>query len=132
MTARSVRPIIAQTNGFWSLGASHSSEAGGMSMSRRESPPPPQAERTSGPVATPASTDSAAESADVTGLLVAWSEGDAAALDALLPLVYAELRRLARRALRHEAAGHTLQPTADASWAPLRGHPGFERLLAER
>jgi RNA polymerase sigma factor (TIGR02999 family) len=48
----------------------------------------------------------------VTGLLIAWSEGDRAALDALLPLVYAELRRQARRALRREAAGHTLQPTA--------------------
>jgi RNA polymerase sigma factor (TIGR02999 family) len=48
----------------------------------------------------------------VTGLLIAWSEGDAAALDALLPVVYADLRRQARRALRREDAGHTLQPTA--------------------
>jgi RNA polymerase sigma factor (TIGR02999 family) len=58
------------------------------------------------------SADSAAGGADVTGLLIAWSEGDTAALDALLPIVYAELRRQARRALRREAAGHTLQPTA--------------------
>ena len=81
-------------------------------MSRRESPPPPQAEPRAGPAATPASGGSAASSADVTGLLIAWSKGDRAALDALLPVVYAELRRQARRALRREAAGHTLQPTA--------------------
>src|SRR5258705_7529010 len=65
-----------------------------------------------GPSTTPASTGSAAGGADVTGLLIAWSEGDSAALDALLPVVYAELRRQARRALRREATGHTLQPTA--------------------
>jgi RNA polymerase sigma factor (TIGR02999 family) len=58
------------------------------------------------------SDGSTVEGADVTGLLIAWSEGDATALDALLPVVYAELRRQARRALRREAAGHTLQPTA--------------------
>jgi RNA polymerase sigma factor (TIGR02999 family) len=49
---------------------------------------------------------------DVTGLLVAWSEGAEDALDDLLPLVYGELRRLASRALRGEGAGHTLQTTA--------------------
>jgi len=81
-------------------------------MSRRESPPPTQAEPRAGPAATPASGGSAASGADVTGLLVAWSKGDRAALDELLPVVYAELRRQARRALRREAAGHTLQPTA--------------------
>jgi RNA polymerase sigma factor (TIGR02999 family) len=56
----------------------------------------------------------------VTGLLVAWSAGDSAALDALLPIVYAELRRQARRALRREAPGHTLQPTALVHEAYLR------------
>src|SRR5215211_5434555 len=54
----------------------------------------------------------AAPPPDVTQLLLAWGAGDRAALDALLPVVYAELRRQARRALRREAAGHTLQPTA--------------------
>ena len=48
----------------------------------------------------------------VTELLLAWGAGDRAALDALLPLVYAELRRQAARALRHESPEHTLQPTA--------------------
>lgn len=81
------------------------------------SPPPQSADD---PAATPASAGSAADSADVTGLLIAWSEGDGAALDALIPLVYAELRRQARRALRREAAGHTLQPTALVHEAYLR------------
>jgi RNA polymerase sigma factor (TIGR02999 family) len=84
-----------------------------MSMSRREPAiATPRAEPSADPVATPVSAGSAVEGADVTGLLIAWSEGDSAALDTLLPIVYAELRRQARRALRREAAGHTLQPTA--------------------
>jgi RNA polymerase sigma-70 factor, ECF subfamily len=58
--------------------------------------------------------------ADVTALLLAWSAGDQAAFDRLLPAVYAELRRQARRALRREAAGHTLQPTALVHEAYLR------------
>jgi RNA polymerase sigma factor (TIGR02999 family) len=48
----------------------------------------------------------------ITGLLRAWGAGDAAALDALVPLVEAELRRLARRHMAHERADHTLQTTA--------------------
>jgi RNA polymerase sigma-70 factor, ECF subfamily len=85
----------------------------GLSMSRREpSTSPSRALPAARPVSTPASGGSAAHATDVTGLLIAWSGGDGAALDALLPIVYAELRRQARRALRREAAGHTLQPTA--------------------
>ncbi len=49
-------------------------------------------------------------SGGVTALLHAWGAGDHAALDALLPIVYAELRRQAERTLRREATGHTLQP----------------------
>jgi RNA polymerase sigma factor (TIGR02999 family) len=48
----------------------------------------------------------------VTELLVAWTNGDRAALEALIPAVYPELRRIAGRYLRRERAGHTLQPTA--------------------
>ena len=48
----------------------------------------------------------------VTAMLNAWGAGDQAALDRLVPLVYAELRRLARRYLRRERAAHTLQTTA--------------------
>jgi RNA polymerase sigma factor (TIGR02999 family) len=51
-------------------------------------------------------------SADLTGLLHRWSEGDQRALEDLIPLVYGELRRLAARELRHEDRGHTLAPTA--------------------
>jgi RNA polymerase sigma factor (TIGR02999 family) len=49
---------------------------------------------------------------DVTALLADWSRGDRSALNQLLPLVYAELRRIAARQLRMERVGHTLQPTA--------------------
>lgn len=48
----------------------------------------------------------------VTGLLKQWEAGDAGALERLLPLVYDELRRVARGTLRHEQPGHSLQPTA--------------------
>jgi RNA polymerase sigma factor (TIGR02999 family) len=56
----------------------------------------------------------------VTELLLAWGAGDPAALDALLPVVYEELRQQARRALRREGVGHTLQPTALVHEAYLR------------
>jgi RNA polymerase sigma factor (TIGR02999 family) len=49
---------------------------------------------------------------DVTTLLLAWREGDDRALDALVPLVYAELRRLAHRKMRAERPGSPLQTTA--------------------
>jgi RNA polymerase sigma factor (TIGR02999 family) len=48
---------------------------------------------------------------DVTGLLLSWGQGYAAALDRLVPLVYDELRRVARGHLRREAPGHVLQAT---------------------
>jgi RNA polymerase sigma-70 factor (ECF subfamily) len=48
----------------------------------------------------------------VTALLQAWSAGDRTAFDRLVPLVHSELRRLARRYMRRERAGHTLQTTA--------------------
>jgi len=48
----------------------------------------------------------------ITALLVDWGGGDEAALDRLMPLVYAELRRMAGRQLRRERPDHTLQPTA--------------------
>lgn len=51
-------------------------------------------------------------SGDVTGLLVAWQNGDRGALEHLIPLVYDELHRIAERQLRHERQGHTLQPSA--------------------
>ena len=56
----------------------------------------------------------------ITQLLVDWGQGDQAALDRLMPLVYAELRRLATNYLRRERAGHTLQPTALVNEAYLK------------
>ena len=60
------------------------------------------------------------ESSEITALLKAWGSGDAAALDQLTPLVYGELRRLARRYMRNERAGNTLQTTALVNEAYLR------------
>jgi DNA-directed RNA polymerase specialized sigma24 family protein len=51
-------------------------------------------------------------SPEVTQLLIAWSNGEAAALDSLMPVVYDELRRLARHHMNREAANRTLQTTA--------------------
>ena len=58
--------------------------------------------------------------ADVTGLLSAWNLGDPAALNAAIPLIYAELRRLAAAQLRAERHNHTLQPTALVNEAVIR------------
>jgi RNA polymerase sigma factor (TIGR02999 family) len=56
----------------------------------------------------------------VTALLGEWSSGDRTALDRLLPLVHAELRRVAARQLRRERSDHTLQPTALVNEAYIR------------
>jgi RNA polymerase sigma factor (TIGR02999 family) len=52
------------------------------------------------------------DSTDITGLLKAWGQGDQAALEQLTPLVYAQLRAQARRYMRNERSGVTLQSTA--------------------
>src|SRR5437762_163585 len=57
---------------------------------------------------------------DVTRLLGQWGRGDKAALEAVIPLVYAELRKIADGYLRRERDGHTLQPTALVHEAWLR------------
>jgi RNA polymerase sigma factor (TIGR02999 family) len=62
---------------------------------------------------------------EVTQLLLRWRAGDEAALAALLPLVYEELRSLARRHLRHERDSHTLQRTALV-------HEAFLRIVDQR
>jgi RNA polymerase sigma-70 factor, ECF subfamily len=59
-------------------------------------------------------------SATVSQLLRAWSDGDKTALDRLTPIVYKELRSLARRYLRRELAGHSLQTTALVNEAYIR------------
>jgi RNA polymerase sigma factor (TIGR02999 family) len=60
------------------------------------------------------------ESQPVTELLVRWSDGDVSARDALVPHVYDELRRIARRCLARQGGGQTLQPTALVHEAYLR------------
>src|SRR5947208_6950825 len=57
---------------------------------------------------------------EVTQLLIDWSKGDKAALDELIPLVHAELRRLARRYMARENSGHTLQTSALINEAYIR------------
>ena len=56
----------------------------------------------------------------ITELLRAWSGGDDGALERLMPLVEAELRRLARAYMGRERQGHTLQATALVNEAFLR------------
>ena len=63
---------------------------------------------------------STASSGQVTHLLRAWSDGDPQALEHLLPLVEAELRRLARGYMSRERREHTLQPTALINEAFIR------------
>jgi RNA polymerase sigma factor (TIGR02999 family) len=57
---------------------------------------------------------------EITRLLEEWSRGDRSALDRLIPLVHAELRRIARRQMSQERAGHTLQATALVNEAYVR------------
>ena len=56
----------------------------------------------------------------MTQLLLAWGKGDGAALEELTPVVYAELKAIARRHMAHERAGHTLQTTALVNEAYLK------------
>jgi RNA polymerase sigma factor (TIGR02999 family) len=62
---------------------------------------------------------------DITQLLLKWNNGDPQALNQLMPLVYAELRRLASIYLHRERPGHTLQPTALV-------HEAYFRLIDQR
>jgi RNA polymerase sigma factor (TIGR02999 family) len=57
---------------------------------------------------------------NVTALLHAWRAGDQSALDRLIPVVHAELKRIARRYMARERQGHTLQPSALVNEAFLR------------
>lgn len=65
---------------------------------------------------------------EVTRLLDEWSNGDRSALDKLLPLVHAELRRIAQSQMRHERGNHTLQATAlvNEAYIKLAGQENFE------
>jgi len=69
------------------------------------------------------------QSGDITELLAGWREGDRTALDRLMPLIRAELHRLARRQLGRERKNHTMQPSSLVQEAFLRllpgAHPGW-------
>ena len=62
----------------------------------------------------------AASPQEVTRLLAAWSDGDEAALEQLVPIIHTELRRLARHYLKRERPGHTLQTSALVNEAYVR------------
>ena len=69
--------------------------------------------------------DNAPDNAEITQLLIAWSDGRREALDELMPIVYADLRRVAAGYMRREAAGHALQPTALV-------HEAYVRLIDQK
>jgi RNA polymerase sigma factor (TIGR02999 family) len=69
--------------------------------------------------------DDAPDHTDITQLLLAWGDGRREALDDLMPIVYADLRRVAAGYMRREAAGHALQPTALV-------HEAFVRLVDQK
>ena len=64
-------------------------------------------------------------SGEITELLAEWSQGDPDALERLMPLVFEDLRQLARKHFRREPEGHTLQPTALV-------HEVYVRLVGQR
>jgi RNA polymerase sigma-70 factor (ECF subfamily) len=57
---------------------------------------------------------------EITGLLAAWKKGDEQALNSLIPVVYPELRRIARKLLAHRSPDHTLESAALANEAYLK------------
>src|SRR5947209_20617273 len=65
-------------------------------------------------------SDGSAVADEISTLLHAWSDGDQSALERLTPIVYNELRRLARRYMRRERPGHSLQTTALVNEAWMR------------
>ena len=69
---------------------------------------------------------------EITQLLREWSAGDRSALDKLLPLVSAELRRMAKRYMGQQQRGHTLQTTALIHEAYTAGWAGEETLAEPR
>jgi RNA polymerase sigma factor (TIGR02999 family) len=72
------------------------------------------------------------QSADITGLLAIWREGDRGALERLLPLIHAELHRLARRHLGRERKNHTMQPSSLVQETFLRLLPGADVVWRDR
>jgi RNA polymerase sigma factor (TIGR02999 family) len=71
-------------------------------------------------------------SSQIAVLLQQLRDGDRAALDELIPLVYGELRRIARSFMRRQSPGHTLQPTALVNEAFIKLFEDDQPLLADR
>jgi RNA polymerase sigma factor (TIGR02999 family) len=71
-------------------------------------------------------------SPDLTGLLLAWGQGDAAALDRLMPFVHDELHRIARRHMNRERGNQSLQATALVNEAYLRLADAHRLQLSDR
>jgi RNA polymerase sigma-70 factor (ECF subfamily) len=71
-------------------------------------------------------------SSQIIALLQKVREGDQAALDELMPLVYGELRRIAQSFMRRQRPGHTLQPTALVNEAFIKVFEGGQPLFADR
>src|SRR5688572_1490891 len=69
---------------------------------------------------------------EVTRLLQRMREGDRGALDELMPLVYGELRRMARSFMRQQQPGHTLQPTALVNEAFIKLFQGAAPQFVDR
>jgi len=78
--------------------------------------------------------DKKEEPGEVTRLLQRWASGDLSALDSLWPLVYDDLKHLARRQLAHERGSHTLQRTAlvNEAFIRLAGQSTFDWLNREQ
>jgi RNA polymerase sigma factor (TIGR02999 family) len=91
----------------------------GVSLTRRASAPQCPVE---------ADNDNKQSSGEVTRLLQSWADGDATALEALWPMVYDDVRRLARRQMAGERGDHTLQSTAlvNEAFIRLAGQRVFE------
>ncbi len=68
---------------------------------------------------------------EVTQLLIEWSNGDQAALDKLMPLVYDELRRIVRGYLARQGPGHSLQPTVLINEAFIKLVGNLEKKMGE-
>ena len=72
------------------------------------------------------------DSQQITSLLVEWGNGNQSALESLMPLVYDELRRMARRFMRRQSAGHTFQTTELIHEAYLKLAKGGEQTWQNR
>src|ERR1051326_5459674 len=72
------------------------------------------------------------ERGEITGLLQAWKNGDGAAVDSLLPMIYDDLHRIAAAYMKRERTDHTLTPTALVNESYLKIFPGRQADFHDR